>query len=99
MNTEELESSNPAHPTAPVAGAPVNPAANRADIPIPMPDAVPVSAADMASEIPTLEVGGLSRIHFIGGEKGGVGKSVLSRLLSQYFIDHGVPFAAFDSDR
>jgi hypothetical protein len=37
-------------------------------------------------------------IHFIGGEKGGVGKSMTSRLLSQYFIDRGIPFYAFDSD-
>ncbi len=41
----------------------------------------------------------MSRIHFIGGEKGGVGKSVLSRLLAQYHIDHQLPFRVFDSDR
>ena len=41
----------------------------------------------------------MSRIHFIGGEKGGVGKSVLSRLLAQYHIDHQLPFRIFDSDR
>ncbi len=41
----------------------------------------------------------MSKIHFIGGEKGGVGKSVLARLLAQYHIDKGLPFAAFDSDR
>ena len=29
----------------------------------------------------------MSAIHFVGGEKGGVGKSVVARLLSQYFID------------
>ena len=33
----------------------------------------------------------MSRVHFIGGEKGGVGKSVVSRVLSQYFIDHEIP--------
>jgi ABC-type dipeptide/oligopeptide/nickel transport system ATPase subunit len=71
----------------------------QADIPIPMPDVVPPAASAMAAEIPTLEVGGLSRIHFVGGEKGGVGKSTLARLLAQYLIDHTVPFAAFDSDR
>ena len=37
-------------------------------------------------------------IHFVGGEKGGVGKSVVSRILAQLFIDRGVPFAAFDAD-
>ncbi|MCG6861250.1 MAG: mobilization protein [Chromatiaceae bacterium] len=41
----------------------------------------------------------MSQIHFIGGEKGGVGKSVLSRLLAQYHIDKGLPFRAFDTDR
>ncbi len=40
----------------------------------------------------------MSRIHFIGGEKGGVGKSVLARLLAQYFIDRETPFQAFDAD-
>ncbi len=38
-------------------------------------------------------------LHFIGGEKGGVGKSVVARLLAQYFIDKGVPFTGFDTDR
>ena len=37
-------------------------------------------------------------IHFIGGEKGGVGKSVVSRLLAQYYIDRKRPFSAFDAD-
>ena len=41
----------------------------------------------------------MSRVHFIGGEKGGVGKSVVSRVLSQYFIDHKIPFLGFDTDR
>lgn len=41
----------------------------------------------------------LSRIHLIGGEKGGVGKSMVSRLLAQYFIDHAMPFVGFDTDR
>ena len=41
----------------------------------------------------------MSRIHFVGGEKGGVGKSVLARLLAQYHIDRGLPFQAFDADR
>ena len=38
-------------------------------------------------------------LNFIGGEKGGVGKSVASRLLAQYFIDKGHPFTGFDTDR
>ena len=41
----------------------------------------------------------MASLNFIGGEKGGVGKSVLSRLLAQYFIDQGRPFTGFDTDR
>lgn len=40
----------------------------------------------------------MSTIHFIGGEKGGVGKSVVARLCAQYCIDHKVPFVAADAD-
>ena len=39
------------------------------------------------------------RIHLIGGEKGGVGKSVVARLLAQHFIDHNLAFTGFDTDR
>ena len=38
-------------------------------------------------------------LNFIGGEKGGVGKSVTARVLAQYFIDKGRPFTGFDTDR
>jgi hypothetical protein len=41
----------------------------------------------------------MTNIHLIGGEKGGVGKSLVARLLAQYFIDHSMPFLGFDSDR
>lgn len=41
----------------------------------------------------------MSTIHFIGGEKGGIGKSVLSRLLSQYFLDNRLGFSGFDADQ
>ena len=41
----------------------------------------------------------MSHIHFIGGEKGGVGKSLTARLLAQYFIDRDMPFLGFDTDR
>lgn len=41
----------------------------------------------------------MSNLHFVGGEKGGVGKSVFARLLAQYHIDRDLPFRAFDSDR
>ena len=40
----------------------------------------------------------MSDIHFVGGEKGGVGKSVIARLLTQYFIDHARSFKALDAD-
>jgi hypothetical protein len=49
--------------------------------------------------VPTLETNPVSKIHLIGGEKGGVGKSMVSRLLAQYFIDHDLPFVGFDTDR
>ncbi len=41
----------------------------------------------------------MTNIHLIGGEKGGVGKSLVSRLLAQYMIDNNIPFLGFDSDR
>ncbi len=48
---------------------------------------------------PTLETVTQSQIHLIGGEKGGVGKSMVARLLAQYFIDQKMPFVGFDTDR
>ncbi len=41
----------------------------------------------------------MTQIHLLGGEKGGVGKSLVARLLAQYFIDHALAFTAFDADR
>ncbi len=41
----------------------------------------------------------MANIHLVGGEKGGVGKSVVARILAQYMIDHKIPFCAFDTDR
>jgi hypothetical protein len=41
----------------------------------------------------------VANIHLIGGEKGGVGKSVVARLLAQYCIDRSIPFLGFDADR
>jgi hypothetical protein len=41
----------------------------------------------------------MATIHLIGGEKGGVGKSVVARLLAQYMIDHDLPFIGFDTDK
>ncbi len=50
-------------------------------------------------QVPTLETAAVSKIHLIGGEKGGVGKSMVARLLAQYFIDQQLPFVGFDTDR
>jgi hypothetical protein len=41
----------------------------------------------------------MSAIHFVGGEKGGVGKSVFARLLSQYCLDKGMHYAGLDADQ
>src|SRR4051794_10722389 len=41
----------------------------------------------------------MTQVHFIGGEKGGVGKSVVARILAQYFIDRHLPFLGFDTDK
>ena len=41
----------------------------------------------------------MANIHFIGGEKGGVGKSLVARVVAQYFIDNDLPFLGFDTDR
>jgi hypothetical protein len=41
----------------------------------------------------------MANIHFIGGEKGGVGKSLMARVLAQYMIDKEIPFIGFDTDR
>ncbi len=50
-------------------------------------------------QTPPTHADALAHVHLIGGEKGGVGKSLVSRLLAQYFIDHDVPFVGFDTDR
>jgi cellulose biosynthesis protein BcsQ len=41
----------------------------------------------------------MTNIHLIGGEKGGVGKSLVARILAQYMIDKDLPFLGFDTDR
>ncbi|MBN9691369.1 MAG: mobilization protein [Verrucomicrobia bacterium] len=41
----------------------------------------------------------MAKIHLIGGEKGGVGKSVVARVVAQYLIDQSTPFLGFDTDR
>ena len=41
----------------------------------------------------------MATLHFVGGEKGGVGKSFVTRTAIQYLLDRGVDFALFDADR
>jgi hypothetical protein len=41
----------------------------------------------------------MSTVHLVGGEKGGVGKSVVARVLAQYFVDRDLKFVAVDADR
>lgn len=41
----------------------------------------------------------MANVHFIGGEKGGVGKSLVSRILAQYHIDNARLFLGFDTDK
>jgi hypothetical protein len=60
-------------------------------------ETVPVLTQTLA--MPDAEPAERSVIHFIGGEKGGVGKSVIARLLAQYCIDHDLEFSGFDTDR
>jgi hypothetical protein len=45
------------------------------------------------------KAGPMTNIHLIGGEKGGVGKSLVARVLAQYFIDHSMAFIGLDSNR
>jgi hypothetical protein len=50
-------------------------------------------------EVPVLNTRPVSKVHLIGGEKGGVGKSMVSRLIAQYLIDNTLPWIGFDTDR
>jgi hypothetical protein len=50
-------------------------------------------------EVPVLETPPATKVHLIGGEKGGVGKSMVSRLLAQHFIDNELAWIGFDTDR
>jgi hypothetical protein len=40
----------------------------------------------------------MSTVHLVGGEKGGVGKSVVARVLAQYLIDRNLTFVGVDAD-
>ena len=41
----------------------------------------------------------MATLHLIGGEKGGVGKSLVTCTVAQYHLDRGTDFALFDADR
>jgi len=41
----------------------------------------------------------VGRIHFVGGEKGGVGRSLFAKLLAQLWIDQAIRWTGFDTDR
>lgn len=41
----------------------------------------------------------MATLHFFGGEKGGVGKSFVTRTAVQYHLDRGIKFSLFDADR
>ncbi|HET9958011.1 MAG TPA: hypothetical protein VFQ61_26115 [Polyangiaceae bacterium] len=41
----------------------------------------------------------MSTVHLVGGEKGGVGKSVVARVLAQYLVDRDLKFVGIDADR
>jgi len=61
-------------------------------------DTAPSPALPAPTPTPTPK-GSSSTIHFVGGEKGGVGKSLVARLLVHYMQDRGMAFYAFDADR
>ncbi len=50
-------------------------------------------------EVPVLETPPATKVHLIGGEKGGVGKSTVARLLAQHFIDNELSWIGYDTDR
>ncbi|MDY6936926.1 MAG: hypothetical protein SWY16_04595 [Cyanobacteriota bacterium] len=41
----------------------------------------------------------MADLHFVGGEKGGVGKSLVARTLSQYLLDNNLSCILFEADR
>lgn len=41
----------------------------------------------------------MATIHLVDGEKGGVGKSFVTRAMIQYGLDRDLPFVAVETDR
>ena len=41
----------------------------------------------------------MTTIHLVDGEKGGVGKSFITRTMIQYALDRSLPFIAVETDR
>jgi hypothetical protein len=54
--------------------------------PVPAQPSLPLKEPHM-EQIPALEWSAQARVHLNAGEKGGVGKSLVLRLLAQYFVD------------
>ncbi len=67
--------------------------------PYPQPDLLRYHLAFFWTVTPSPPTKPMANIHFIGGEKGGVGKSIVARLIAQYLIDREIPFLGFDTDR
>lgn len=44
-------------------------------------------------------MGVMPTIHLVDGEKGGVGKSLVTRTMIQYFLDKKIPFVPVETDR
>lgn len=41
----------------------------------------------------------MATIHFVDGEKGGVGKSFVAKTMIQYRLERQLPFVAVETDR
>jgi hypothetical protein len=76
----------------------MSPPLNPADV---LPLSPPAEKGAIAAQVKMEEVGCSEGgvIHLVGGEKGGVGKSLVARLLVHYMQERGLPFRAFDADR
>jgi MinD superfamily P-loop ATPase len=75
----------------------MSPPLNPADV---LPLSPPAEKGAIAAQVKMEEVGcsEVGVIHLVGGEKGGVGKSLVARLLVHYMQERGLPFRAFDAD-
>jgi hypothetical protein len=81
----------------PVAGR-LGPRRHTADTRRSTPGAPSLACEMIALKKAAQEALAMTNIHLIGGEKGGVGKSMVARVLAQYMIDKNIPFLGFDTD-